>query len=295
MVFVKSIKTKQYFKRYQVKFRRRREGKTDYFAREKMIFQDKNKYNSPKYRFVARISNKDITCQVIYSKLKGDFVVCAAYAHELPRFGLKVGLTNYAACYATGLLCARRLLAKYNLADKYEGVTEVDGEYFNVEDTYGDGAKSFHCVLDLGLARATTGAKVFGCMKGACDGGIDIPHSEKRFPGYDAESEELDASVLRGRIFGSNVADYMRLLKDEDGEKYKKQFSRYVKAGLNADGLEAMYKKVHAAIRKDPVAKITKKKGKGKNFGRKRLSRQQRQDRVRQKIVAMKKAKAADE
>merc|ERR1719209_473832 len=32
-------------------------------------------------------------------------------------------------------------------------------------------------------------------MKGAVDGGLDIPHSEKRFPGYDAESKELNADV----------------------------------------------------------------------------------------------------
>ncbi len=36
-------------------------------------------------------------------------VVAAAYAHELPRYGVKVGLTNYAAAYCTGLLLARRV------------------------------------------------------------------------------------------------------------------------------------------------------------------------------------------
>ncbi len=54
MPFVKVQKTKAYFKRYQVKFRRRREGKTDYRARKRLITQDKNKYNSPKYRLVVR-------------------------------------------------------------------------------------------------------------------------------------------------------------------------------------------------------------------------------------------------
>ena len=33
----------------------------------------------------------------------------AAYSHELPRYGVKVGLTNYAAAYCTGLLLARRV------------------------------------------------------------------------------------------------------------------------------------------------------------------------------------------
>jgi large subunit ribosomal protein L5e len=35
--------------------------------------------------------------------------MAAAYAHELPNYGIKVGLTNYAAAYCTGLLLARRV------------------------------------------------------------------------------------------------------------------------------------------------------------------------------------------
>ena len=35
--------------------------------------------------------------------------MCAAYSHELPHYGVKVGLTNYAAAYCTGLLLARRV------------------------------------------------------------------------------------------------------------------------------------------------------------------------------------------
>src|SRR5690348_9597188 len=62
--FVKVVKNKAYFKRFQVKFKRRREGRTDYYARKRLIVQDKNKYNTPKYRMIVRISNKDITCQV---------------------------------------------------------------------------------------------------------------------------------------------------------------------------------------------------------------------------------------
>jgi large subunit ribosomal protein L5e len=40
------------------------EGKTDYYARRALIHQDKNKYNTPKYRLVVRFTNKDIICQV---------------------------------------------------------------------------------------------------------------------------------------------------------------------------------------------------------------------------------------
>lgn len=40
------------------------EGKTDYFARKRLVVQDKNKYNTPKYRMIVRFSNRDICCQV---------------------------------------------------------------------------------------------------------------------------------------------------------------------------------------------------------------------------------------
>lgn len=39
-------------------------------------------------------------------------------------------------------------------------------------------------------------------MKGASDGGIFIPHSENRFPGYDPEAKELDAETLQRYIYG---------------------------------------------------------------------------------------------
>jgi large subunit ribosomal protein L5e len=280
MPFVKVVKSKAYFKRFQVKFRRRREGKTDYFARKRLVVQDKNKYNTPKYRMIVRFSNKDITCQIAYARLEGDRVVAAAYSHELPKYGVKVGLTNYAAAYCTGLLLARRLLKQLNLDGAYEGNKDINGEVFCVEDN-DDGPGAFRACLDVGLARTTTGAKVFGAMKGAADGGIDIPHSEKRFPGYDKEAGEYSAEVHRNHIFGQHVAQYMRELLDKDEDAYKKQFSQSIKNGITADSVEDMYKKAHAAIRKDPErqAKAAKNVTK-KRFGAKRLTYDERKAKV---------------
>merc|ERR1711955_2983 len=102
-----------------------------YFARKRLVVQDKNKYNTPKYRMIVRSSNTDVTCQIAYARLEGDVVICAAYSHELPRYGVKVGLTNYSAAYCTGLLLARRLLTNLNLGETYEGQTEVDGDEYN--------------------------------------------------------------------------------------------------------------------------------------------------------------------
>jgi len=283
MPFVKVVKNKAYFKRFQVKFRRRREGKTDYYARRRLVVQEKNKYNTPKYRMIVRFTNKDIICQVAYAKIEGDVVVCAAYAHELPKYGLKVGLTNYAAAYCTGLLLARRLLKKYKLDGLYAGQEEIDGDEYNVE-ALDDQPGPFRVFLDVGLVRTSTGARVFGAMKGAADGGLDIPHSTKRFPGFDEDSGEFSAETHRKYIMGGHVADYMTHLQEEDSEAYQRQFGRFIKLGITADGMEAMYKKVHSTIRANPEHKPAAKKAvKTKRWNRAKLNNAQRKDRVKQK------------
>lgn len=62
--------------------------------------------------------------------------------------------------------------------------------------------------------------------------------SETRFFGYDSESKKYDAQAHRDRIFGKHVADYMRKLKEEDPEAYKRQFSQFIVNGIEADDLE---------------------------------------------------------
>jgi len=277
------IKSRAYFKRFQVKFKRRREGKTDYYARKRLITQDKNKYNTPKYRLVVRFTNKNIVCQIAHAKLEGDVVVCAAYSHELPQYGVKVGLTNYAAAYCTGLLLARRLLSKLKLADVYEGQLEVDGDEYNVE-SLDDSPAPFRCYLDVGLNRTTTGARVFGALKGAVDGGLEINHSMSRFPGYDEESDDFNAEVHRGHIFGKNIGEYMSNLSESDEDTFKRQFAQYIKEGITPDTIEEMYTKAHAAIRANPTVKATEKeKFKGKRYLRKKMSLAQRKDSAKQK------------
>jgi large subunit ribosomal protein L5e len=199
-----------------------------------LIYQDKNKYNTPKYRLIVRLSNRDITVQIAYARIEGDRIVCAAYSHELPKYGVKCGLTNYAAAYCTGLLVARRILQKLGIDSLYGGCTEVTGEEYLVEPV-DDGPAAFRCYLDVGLSRTTTGARIFGAMKGAVDGGLNIPHSVKRFPGYNAESKSFNAEVHRDHIFGKHVSNYMKTLEEEDEEAFKKQFSRYINLGIKAE------------------------------------------------------------
>ncbi|KAM7268690.1 hypothetical protein ACFE04_010856 [Oxalis oulophora] len=68
--FVKAQESKAYFKRYQVKYKRRRvEGKTHYRAKFRLVNQEKNNYNMPNFCYVMQFTNKDITCQGIALKL----------------------------------------------------------------------------------------------------------------------------------------------------------------------------------------------------------------------------------
>jgi large subunit ribosomal protein L5e len=270
MPFVKVVKNKSYFKTFQVKMARRRNGRTDYRQRHKLITQDKNKYQSPKYRLVVRFSNRYVMIQIVYAEISGDKVLCAASSKELPKHGLKVGLKNYSAAYCTGLLLARRLLKQLDLDETYAGQDEVTGEVVKTEydgrtfyvDEVDDEKRPFRCLLDVGIKNTTTGAKVFAAMKGASDGGLDIPHSEKRFPGYSRDTKSFDAEVHKSRIMGEHVADYMREMEEDDEDMYKRHFSKYIEEGLEADDIEEKLESVHESIRADPtrvaIPKFTK-------------------------------------
>jgi large subunit ribosomal protein L5e len=148
-------------------------------------------------------------------------------------------------------------------------------------------------------------------MKGASDGGIFIPHSEKRFPGYDTESKNLDAEVLKKYIFGGHVAEYMESLEEEDEERYvvfvhpnnsiilisshsrfKKQFASYLADGVGSDDIQEIYSSAHAAIREDPTFKPTEKTKdwKAETLKHKvhKLTHAQRQERIAAKIEQFK-------
>ena len=64
----------------------------------------------------------------------------------------------------------------------------------------------------------------------------------------------FNAKEHRDHIFGLHIQSYMDLLKKEKNDRFKKQFKRWeanlTKAKVN--NLEALYKKLHGDIRKNP-------------------------------------------
>ncbi len=136
---------------YKVPRRRRREGKTNYYKRYRMIL-------SGHLRFVVRKTLKHVIVQVIKAAPQGDITIAAAHSRELAKkYGWKAGLGNTPAAYLTGLLAALRA--------KKAGVT--------------------YAVPDIGLHAPTKGAKVFAAIKAANDVGLKVPVSDEVVPSED--------------------------------------------------------------------------------------------------------------
>merc|ERR1712113_728061 len=170
-----------------------------------------------------------------------------------------------AAAYATGLLCARRVLKKMELDGTFKGKEEIDGEEYHVEDEDGE-RRPFKCILDVGIRTTCVGARMWGALKGAVDGGLHIPHSTKNFPGYKPAEDkgaeaEYDAEAHKSRIFGEHVKEYMEMLQEEDPTKYEAHFSKFIAAGIDADKMEEMYSGAHEKIKENPDGKESAKKG----------------------------------
>ena len=207
-----------------------------------------------------RFSNKYVLCQIISSEIQGDKVLCSAHSKELIKHGLPAGFKNYSAAYCTGLLLARRLLKQLGMDEMYSGVEEITGDVASCEEngrTYymeeiDEERRPFRAFLDVGIKNTTTGARVFGALKGASDGGLDIPHNHKRFPGYSKDTKSFDAEGHVARIMGEHISEYMEEMLDDDEEKYKMHFSKYLEADIDGGAIEELFEKVHASIRENP-------------------------------------------
>lgn len=147
---------------YKVAFRRRREGKTDYAARIKLVNYDKS-------RLVVRISNAAVTVQVIDYAPEGDLTKAAAISSELSKYGWLGGNANTSSAYLTGYLCGKKALTA--------GIDSA--------------------ILDIGLKSPIKGSKIFAALKGAADAGLDIPFGESVIPTEDRINGEHIANYAK--------------------------------------------------------------------------------------------------
>lgn len=133
--------------RYRVPFRRRREGRTNYHVRYKLIL-------SKKPRVVVRKSNANTVLQLVVAEQKGDRTLLTVNSKELRKFDFGASTGNLPAAYLTGLLFGKKMLA----------LGQTEG------------------IADIGLHASTRGGRIYAAIKGVVDAGVDVPHSPEIFP-----------------------------------------------------------------------------------------------------------------
>ena len=132
--------------KYRVPFRRRKEGKTNYHRRLKLII-------SRRKRLVIRCSNKHTTVQVVDALVQGDKILAQSHSSQLEKnFAWLHNPGNMPSAYLTGYLCGLRT--------KKSKIQDI--------------------ILDIGII--VHNERIKAAFKGFLDAGIEVPHDEKWFP-----------------------------------------------------------------------------------------------------------------
>lgn len=132
---------------YKVQFRRRREGKTNYNRRYKLVDLEKT-------RMVVRITSNHTIVQLVKIGENGDETLVSATSKQLKEYGWLGNGKNTSAAYLTGYLFGKKAISE------------------DYDET----------ILDIGLQPAIRGTKVYAVLKGALDAGLYIPHNESILP-----------------------------------------------------------------------------------------------------------------
>ncbi|WP_435115077.1 50S ribosomal protein L18 [Halolamina sp. C58] len=167
--------------RYKVPMRRRREVRTDYHQRLRLL-------KSGKPRLVARVSNKHVRAQLASPGPDGDEIHAAASSEDLSEYGWEAPTGNLPSAYLTGYLAGLRAIDA--------GLEEA--------------------VLDLGLNTATPGNKVFAVQEGAIDAGLEIPHSDSVLADWSrnrgehiaAYAEQLEDDLYSGEFDATELPEH---------------------------------------------------------------------------------------
>lgn len=134
-----------------VLFRRKREQKTDYQNRLKLLL-------SKQFRLVVRFTNSRIIAQVVEFQMQGDRILMALDSSALRKAGWNYSLKNFPAAYLTGLLLGKKAQER--------GIKQA--------------------ILDPGTKAPLKKSKVYAFLKGIADSGLSVPHGDKEiFPGED--------------------------------------------------------------------------------------------------------------
>ncbi len=137
-------------KLYLVKFRRRREGKTDYKKRLALV-------KSKLPILTVRRTNTQLIAHIREYSPQGDITKLMITSRKLKDYGWNAGFKNLPSSYLTGYLFGK-------LAIK-AGIKKA--------------------VFDIGRHASTKGSRLYAFLKGCVDAGMDIPYSPDNFPSED--------------------------------------------------------------------------------------------------------------
>jgi large subunit ribosomal protein L18 len=154
----------------KVQKRRRRENKTDYLKRMKLL-------KSEKPRIVFRKTNKHLIVQYTVSEEAQDKVVFGINSKDLLKHGwdekAKGSLKSITASYLTGYFAGKKIIKE----------------------------KLEHPIVDLGMIRVLHKTKVFAFIKGLIDAGVEINSKGEAFP----EENRLTGEHLKNKIDVSKI------------------------------------------------------------------------------------------
>lgn len=191
--------------RYRVPMRRRKEGKTNYARRLKLVI-------SGKLRLVIRSSLNSTIVQVVKTNIKGDEIIIQSHTKQLKKlFGWNYHLGNMPSAYLTGYLCGIRA--------KTAGIE--------------DGV-----ILDLGILIHKH--RVLAAFWGFVEAGIKVPYGEKIFKNVDikvrstgehiknyAELLKKENDEKYNQVFSSYIKENVDPVKiPEIFEKTKKEIEK---------------------------------------------------------------------
>ena len=145
------------------RFKRRRNGRTDYRRRMRML-----RGGVP--RAVVRVSNTQVTCQLVEFKMDGDSILASVTGNTLGKYGWPSGASrkSVTACYVAGYALAKSAIA----------------------------AGHDSAILDIGLAASSPGSRIFAALKGMVDAGLEVPHGENVLPDDDRiNGTHIDDSI----------------------------------------------------------------------------------------------------
>lgn len=161
--------------------RRKREGKTDYKKRLKLVL-------SNQIRLVIRKSAKNISAQMIQYHPQGDKVLVSAHTSELKKeYNYNYPRRNTTTAYLLGLLIGTK--------SKNQGINSA--------------------ILDIGLYTPSKGSILYSVLKGAVDAGLKIPHSPDIFP----DDSRIKGSHLKNKIPFEDIKSKILEVKDVKKEK----------------------------------------------------------------------------